>query len=236
MDWPIREPIETKMEGRLKYWIKPIEGRRYIVAVDCASGMGSENLFATGEAEGGTDYTSIGVWDCVTLQKVAAFRGKWPYAKVHQIVYMLGREYNWAYVAVEATDHGLTVLNNLVEHVRMSDEHPYHREMIHTTETLDTKSKKRQLKWGWYTTPKTKPLIIDHMAQLIEEEEIKIYDRVAQQEFLRYSINDKGQYEAMEGYKDDTVMESAIATYLIPNALRAGRSVASKKQLGLESM
>lgn len=233
-DWVIRNPIQTKMEGRLKYWIRPIKDRRYILSVDCASGAGVEHLEGAGN-EGGTDYTSIGVWDCTTLQKVAAFRGKWPYAALHQIVYRLGMEYNTAYVAIEATDHGLTVINNLVEHVRLEGT-PYPHAMIHTTETLDHKSKRTQAKWGFYTNLKTKPLIIDHLAQLIEEEEIKIYDRVAQQEFLRFIIDDKGKYCAMEGYKDDTVMESAIGLYLVPNALRAGRGSATKRELGLESM
>lgn len=234
MDWVIRKPIEVKMEGRLKYWVKPIKDRRYIASVDCASGTGAEQLDPE-SSEGGTDYTSIGVWDCKTLQKVCAFRGKWPYAKVHQIVYRLGMEYNTAYIAIEATDHGLTVINNLVEHVRL-DGTPYPHGMIHTTQSLDQKSKKLQTKWGWYTTLKTKPLIIDHLAELIEEEEVKIYDKIAQQEFLHFVIDDKGKYCAMEGYKDDTVIESAIGLYLVPNALRAGRSAMTKKELGLEAM
>lgn len=234
MDWVIRKPIVTKMEGRLKYWVRPIKDRRYLVSVDCASGAGAEQLDGEG-AEGGTDYTSIGVWDCKTLQKVCAFRGKWPYAKVHQIAYRLGMEYNTAYIAIEATDHGLTVINNLVEHVRL-DGVSYPHGMIHTTESVDHKSKKLQTKWGWYTNLKTKPLIIDHLAQLIDEEEVKIYDKIAQQEFLRFIIDDKGKYCAMEGYKDDTVMESAIGLYLIPNALRAGRGTATKSELGLDSM
>lgn len=235
MDWPIVKPIETKMEGRLKYWYRAKKDRRYLISVDCASGMGVENLSGTEGPEGGTDYSSIGVWDCVTLQKVAAFRGKWPYHDLHRIVYMMGREYNDAYIAIEATDHGLTVINNLVENVRITGD-PYPQYMIHTTATEDTKTKKRQKKWGWYTNLKTKPLIIDHLAELIDEEEIKVYDQVAQSEFLKFIIDDKGKYGAMEGYHDDTVMESAIGLYLIPEALKAGRMTASKKELGLEGM
>jgi len=233
MDWPIRPPIESKMEGRLLYWFKPVEGRRYIIGVDCASGAGEENLKTNDEPEGGTDYTSIGVWDCETLQKVCMFRAKWPYSKLHQIVYRIGKEYNWAYCAIEATDHGLTVINNLVEHVGIDDPMPYPREMIHTTTQVDHKSKKSTLKWGWYTNLKTKPLIIDHLAGLIDEEVVKVYSQAVQNEFLKFIINEKGQYEAMQGYKDDCVLQSAIALYLIPDALRAGRMTATKEELGL---
>jgi len=234
-DWPIRKPIETKMEGRLKYWVKAVEGKRYLVSVDCASGAGTEILAPDGEPEGGTDYSTVGVWDCETLQLVALFRAKWPYMKLHQVVYKLAREYNNAYIGIEATDHGLTVINNLVEHVRMpEDAVPYPRHLIHTTEQVDHKSKKTVLKWGFYTTVKMKPLIIDKLAELVDEEEIKIYSKVAQNEFMKFIVNEKGQYEAMEGYKDDLVMMSAIAMYLIPNALRAGRMTATKSELGLQ--
>jgi len=227
MDWVIREPVASKMEGRLLYWVKPIDGRRYILSVDCASGFGSEKLGGDdGAPEGGTDYTAIGVIDCETMQLVALFRSKWPYAKIHEVAYKLGKEYNWAYIAVEATDHGLTVLTKLTE----TD---YPKRLIHTTEHVDHKSKKVQAKWGWYTNLKTKPLIIDNLAELIDDELIKVYSRVVQNESLRFVINEKGQYAAMEGYKDDCVMMCAIGYYLIPNALRASRAPILKKDLGI---
>ena len=49
-------------------------------------------------------------------------------------------------------------------------------------------------------------------------------------------FDDKGKYRAMDGYKDDIVMESAIAIFNIPNALRAGRMTATKAELGLGDM
>ena len=227
-DWIIREPVESKMEGRLLYWIKPQKDHRYIIGVDCASGRGEERLQETEDGvESGTDYSVIQVWDCQTLELVSMFRAKWPYVRLHEIVLLLGREYNDAYIAIEATDHGLTVLTKLTET-------NYPHELIHTTEQLDLKSKKTVQKWGWYTNLKTKPLIIDHLAGLIDDELIRCYSRKAQSEFLRYTINDKGQYEAMEGYHDDTVMAAAIGLYLIPNALKSGRMTATKADLGLE--
>ncbi len=137
---------------------------------------------------------------------------------------------------IEAEAHGMTVINNLVENVNMGDKTPYPREMIHTTETLDKKTKQPVQRYGFVTNLKTKPLIIDKMTEAIEEQVVKIYDRKAQSEFLRFIIDDKGKYRAMEGYKDDIVMESCIAIYCIPNALRAGRMTATKEELGLGGM
>lgn len=154
-DWIIRDPIETKMEGRLLYWKKPKEGRRYILAGDTASGRGIENLDQGDVKEGGTDYDVIEVWDCQTLELCAMFRGKWPYAKLHEVVYPLAKEFNSAYVVIEATDHGLTVINNFVRDY--IDRGQYPRELMHTEQYLDQKTKKMARKWGWYTNAKTRP-------------------------------------------------------------------------------
>jgi hypothetical protein len=235
-DWIIRKPLESKMEGRLHYWIKPQKGRRYILGCDAASGRGVENLSQEEVKEGGTDYQVIEVWDCETLQLCAAFRGKWPYERLHQIVYQLGREYNDAYVVIEAQDHGLTVINSLVNHVGMGPLAPYPRGMIHTTEVLDEKGKPLTKKWGFYTNLKTRPLVIDHMASLILDGEIRCYWRKMQSECMKFIIDDLGVARAMDGYKDDTVLCCAFTLFCVPNALRAGRMTATKAELGLSGM
>lgn len=229
-DWIIREPIEKRMEGRLLYWIKPVAGRRYLVVCDAASGRGIEALDEQDQKEGGTDYDVVQVIDCETLQVCAMFRGKWPYSKLHHIIYDLGMEYGKAYVVVEATDHGLTVLNNLTDHTA------YPKEMIHSVETVDEKSKRVTKKWGFYTNAKTKPLVLDKLAEVIDDELLRCYSRKVQSECLRFIIDENGEMHAMEGYHDDTVMALAIGVYCVPHALRAGRMTASKKELGLTGM
>lgn len=236
MDWVIRDPVERKMEGRLLYWIKPQKDRRYVIGVDTASGRGIEALDPEEQKEGGTDYSVISVWDCKTLQLCCMFRAKWHYGKLHHIIYDLGKEYNRAYVVVEATDHGLTVLNNLTEHVNMPGKAPYPKDRIHSVETVDEKSRRVTRKWGFYNNKKTRPLILDHLAELIEEEEIRCYSRKVQNECLQFIIDDDGKEKAMEGYHDDTVFSSAIALYHVPQALKAGRKTATKAELGLQGM
>jgi hypothetical protein len=225
-DWIILEP-QSKMEGRLMYWFQPTD-HRYLVSVDTASGRGIESLEA--DKEGGTDYDVIQVWDCQTLQLAAMFRGKWPYAKLHQIIYDLGKEYHDAYVVIEATDHGLTVLNNLVEHT------DYPRYMIHSEQVVDKKAKTSTRKWGWYTNKKTKPLALDHLADLIEEELIRCHSAKLQQEAMQFIIDDTGQMHAMDGYHDDTILAAAFGLYCVADALKAGRMTVTKQELGLLGM
>ncbi len=229
-DWIIRAPVSTRMEGRLSYWVPPQKGHRYVVVCDAASGRGVENLDPADAKEGGTDYTVAQVIDCETLQVCAMFRGKWPYATSHKIVHDLGKEYFWAYAVVEATDHGLTILNNLVERT------DYPRHAIHSVETVDTKSKQIQKKWGFYTNLKTRPLVLDRLAEAIEDEQVRCYSQKVQSECLQFIIDDDGDMHAMEGYHDDTVMALAIGLYCVPNALRAGRMTATKAELGLTGM
>jgi hypothetical protein len=229
-EWIIKDPILSKMEKRLLYWIMPQKGKRYLLVCDTASGRGIENLDPEDAKEGGTDYDVIQIWDCETWQMCAMFRGKWPYSKLHEIVIELGREYNDAYVVIEATDHGLTVLNNLTDH---SD---YPKAMIHTTQVLDDKSKKMTTKWGFYTNSKTRPLVLDKLEEAIEDESIHCYSQKVQSECLRFIVDDKGDMHAMDGYHDDTVMAAAIGLYCIPQALKAGRMTATKAELGLRGM
>lgn len=236
-DWNTRPPLEATMEGMLEYWVKPLPDRRYILSVDCSSGAsGSKKPMGTDD-KGGSDFTAMGVWDLKTWQKVAQFRGRYPYGKLHHIVYKLGKEYNDAYVAIETfpSGHGMTVCNNLVNNVGIDGEQ-YPQYMIHTTTSIDKKTNERKQRWGWETNERSKTLMVDHMTDLIEDEEITIYSETAKKEFKRFIINDKGQYQAMEGYHDDIVMESCIAMYLVKDALAAGRRTFSREELGLQGM
>jgi hypothetical protein len=233
MDWIIRPPIELRMEGRLQYWVKPQKDRRYIMSTDAASGEGDEKLMQTSQKDHGTDYTVLQIWDCETLQLCCMFRGKWPYAKFHEIQYRLGCEYNMAYNITEDEKHGLTIINNFVRDYV----HPglYPRSLVHTTEYLDKKSQQPLRKWGWNTNGKTRPLIIDHMETLIIDELIRCHSEDVQGEFLKFIINDAGDAEAMEGYHDDCVLAACIALYdkNIAAALKATREAVTKRDLGL---
>lgn len=207
-DWIILDPLLTKMEGRMMVWRKPISGQRYTAVCDTTSRRGIEQRLgdSEAEAEGGTDYSVIQIWDLEHLQMVAMFRAKWPYAKLHEPLMEMAREYNDAYIIVEATDHGLTVLNNLERNF-------YPQWLIHKERVVDSITKTTTKKMGFYTNSKTLPLIIDHLAMNIEEGNVRVHSSQVQSECLRFVIHDDGRPGASEGYKDNCVMAMAIATY-----------------------
>ncbi len=228
-DWIITHPLITKMEGRMMVWEKAVAGRRYGAVLDTASGRGTEQSLGDSEdvKEGGTDYSVIQIWDLEKLKMVAMFRAKWPYAKCHEPLLQMAREYNNAYIIVEATDHGLTVLNNL-------EKTDYPQTLIHSERVVDKKTKTRTKKWGFYTNNKSRPLIIDELATNIEEGNVRVHSRRVQSECFRFIIHDDGKPAAMDGYKDDCVMAMAIMTYP-PNiscALQALRTtIVTKRDL-----
>lgn len=225
-DWIILDPLQSEMEDRLLTWVRAEKNAVYVIGVDTSSGrrgkVAAESLGdSEAEKEGGTDYSVIQVWDAKTLQLCAQFRAKWPYAKLHNIVYTLAKRYNNAYVIVEATDHGLTVLNNLEE---LTD---YDTGLIHSERTQDRTQDRKTRKVGFYTNNKSRNLILDAMQTSILEGNLRVHSRRVQSECFRFVTKDDGRMEAMDGYKDDCVMCCAIATYP-PNialALEAKRNI-----------
>ncbi len=228
-DWIIQDPLLTTTEGMM-VWRKPIVGQRYTAVCDTTSRRGIEQSLgdSEAEAEGGTDYSVIQIWDLKHLQMVAMFRAQWPYAKLHEPLLQMAREYNDAYIIVEATDHGLTVLNNL--------ERNYPHWLIHRERVVDRDTKTATRKMGFYTNGKTRPLIIDELATNIKEGNVRVHSRDVQSECVRFIIHDDGQPAAMDGYKDNCVMAMAIATYP-PNVSLALQALnptqVTKRDLGL---
>ena len=195
----IKEPLLGYMDGAkfkadpkgtLKIWSKPFQGSGYVIGVDVAEGL-----------EKG-DNSVIQVIDRQTSEQVAEWALKVDPDQLGEKVYWLGRWYNDALVGVEANNHGLTTLTELrnLNYPRL-----YFRKI------LDDKTKRQTTKMGWMTSVKTKPLMIDDMAQWIREQEIKINSKQLIRECLTYVIDDRGRTNAQSGCLDDRVMSFALA-------------------------
>ena len=65
-------------------------------------------------------------------------------------------------------------------------------------------------KVGWQTTNRTKPLMINKLAEFIGEKWIGIKHKDPIKECLTYIIEDNGSTNAQEGCHDDLVMSLAI--------------------------
>ena len=114
----------------------------------------------------------------------------------------LARYYNDAYLGVEANNHGLTTLKSIQR---------YDYWNLYFAKIYDRFTDSITKKLGWQTTNKTKPMMIDKLAEFVRDFHIGIKSKTTVQELLTYIIEENGSTNAQQGCHDDTVMSLAIA-------------------------
>lgn len=186
------EGFETvKIEkAPLKIWEMPIEGRSYVIGADVAEGTGG-------------DYSVATVMDEDKAETVARWRGDAEPSEFGEILEQLGRFYNNALIACEINNHGLTTVQRLRD---LNYDNMYRRER-----GLDERFEEYTSSLGWKTDRKTKPLMINALAESILTHKLKDYDINFIRECMSYVVDDRGRTNAQIGQHDDTVISTAIA-------------------------
>lgn len=181
-------------DGELKIWQKPIPGEKYFIGGDPAEGL----------AKG--DWTVAEVVDSQGIQ-VAEFRAHIEPDKFADILTGLGRMYNRAEVICERNNHGQLVLYRLAKEIGYPN--------IFTQVDFENQGEgKEQKKYGFLTTTKSKPLIIDHFAALMRDKESGIVSSGLVEECRTYVVDARGRTNAQQGKHDDMIMAYALAQYL----------------------
>lgn len=183
-------------KGYVEIWDMPVPGKNYVIAADTSQGL------ATG------DYSGATVWDAKTWKQVARWHGHIDPDLFGDELAALGTFYNTALIAVESNNHGFTTLNRLKK---------LNYAMLFQMEKYDEATDVTTKQLGFHTNLKTKPLIIDHMAQCIRENLIETHDRTLISECITYIRIPNGSTNAQEGCFDDLVMASAIALFILSN-------------------
>ncbi|MCM3130957.1 hypothetical protein ACFQ3J_00345 [Paenibacillus provencensis] len=174
-------------KGNLEVWQTPKRNKQYFIGVDVAKG----------KADG--DYSCATVWDA-DKNLVAMWHGHIdPDALGNPILQNLGDWYNEALIAIEENNHGLTTINA----IKVTYSNLYKR----TTHDKITDQEKQEI--GWWTSNKTKPLMIDNMAKLIRERQMGCKSERMIKECIKYVVGEDGDTNAASG-NDDTVTSSAI--------------------------
>lgn len=177
----------------LKVWEQPQENKNYIIGADVAEGVGG-------------DYSVATVIDREKHKTVARWRGDTQPADFGEVLEQLGRWYNHALIGVEINNHGLTTVQRLRD---IGYDHLYRKE-----KGIDERFEEYTSKLGWKTDIKSKPLMIDGLAEAIAKGKIIDYDRVFINECMTYVTDERGKTNAQDGCHDDTVMSTAIAFQL----------------------
>lgn len=177
----------------LKVWEEPKEDHDYVIGADVAEGIGG-------------DYSVATIVDRDSQRTVARWRGDVQPADFGEVLEQLGRWYNRALIGVEINNHGLTTVQRLVD---IGYDRLYRKES-----GIDERYQEYTSKLGWRTDIRSKPLMIDGLAEAIAKGQMQDYDRVFVNECMTYVTNERGRTNAQEGCHDDTVCATAIAYQL----------------------
>jgi len=183
------KPIHV-VGAALKIWEKPIPAKKYVIGGDVAEGIGGDLSVAT-------------VMDIETTKTVARWRGDCEPSEFGEVLEQLGRYYNNALVACEINNHGLTTVQRLRD---MNYANIYRRE-----KGVEERYEEYTSKLGWKTDRKTKPLMINALAEAIFTGKLIDFDPVFIRECMEYVVDDRGKTNAQQGAHDDCVISTAIA-------------------------
>ena len=180
-------------KGYLEIWNHPQPGIDYSIGADVAEGL----------IHG--DYSCAFVGD-ETFELSCMWHGHIDPDLFGDELVKLGKYYNNAYIGVENNNHGLTTLRR-IQYLEYWN--------IYYSKTYDMITDKMSQKVGWHTNRKTKPMMINKLAEFIREEAIKIPSDLLISECFSYVINDNGTTDAQTGCHDDTIMATAILLQLL---------------------
>lgn len=174
--------------GEVEIWKMPEEGKAYSIGADVAEGL----------ATGDFSVAYVGDDDFDICLKY----------RTHIDPDLFGREivkiakfYNDAYVGVESNNHGHSTLRAIQELEYWN---------IFFMKSYDKIADTVTQKIGWNTNNRTKPLMINKLAEYVRNRWIGIKDKTLIQEMFTYIIEDNGSTNAQVGCHDDTVMACAI--------------------------
>ena len=193
---PKKKLLASKTDfSPLKVWKLPEEGRRYVIGADVAEGIQDDTK--------DSDWSVADVIDAETMETVARWRGHIDPDQFGEHLVELGTWYNYALLGVESNNHGLTTLTAV--------RNRFYRNLYVREKGLDTWFETPTGQLGWRTDKKTKPVMIDDLAQAIRESAIIEHDVTAIRELMTYVRDDQGRTNATLGTHDDTVIAKAIA-------------------------
>jgi hypothetical protein len=188
-DWELRH----HPAGELRIYHPHSEKEDYYIGAD------------VGEGKKGKDYSVASILDG-RRREVAKWRARCDPDHFTKVLYFLAKFFNDAQLCVELNNHGI------LPNSRLSKDYNYPN-LYYTTE-IDKITERESTTFGFRTTVKSKPLIIDQLRARVREGEIEINDKVTLGEMQTFVINESGAMEAENGCFDDSVIALALANHI----------------------
>lgn len=207
-DYPV---LVSRLKGQYREFCEPDPNKQYFLGADCSTGRG-------------TDYSAFTVMDRQG-EEAAVYKGRIPLNKYARFIGDVGEKFNFALVAPETNDVGMTVTTILQD-----EGYPnlyYSRKLLKKRRKPNPEVEKIP---GWITTTKNRSLIIENLEKDIREENIIVKDPFFVQEAYTFIYDGTGRPIArgkhrmnnssmdldLEGetYSDDSIFGKAITNYI----------------------
>lgn len=172
-------------------WEKPKRDIQYVAGCDSSEGRP------------GCDPNGTGILRKDTGAQVAAIHGLFEPGALAELSVKLCRKYNDALLGVEVQNHGYAVIQRVKAlGYRKAQRQLFHRKFIRRKGWRDA---------GWSTDSKTRPLMLEDLAEAVENESMIVRDRDFLSECLSFKLQAPNRWEADVGAHDDTVIKWGIA-------------------------
>lgn len=174
-------------QGALWIWREPIDGREYILAADCAEGVGDVG-----------DNNGFHIFDALTLDQVAEFCSNTVPPHIYAgIINEIGYYYNTALVVIENVNHGVAVLTLL------------ENDMGYPNLYSDEKS------LGIKPNKMIRQLCLQSLQQKLMTKTVGIRSKRFAQELNTFVVNPRTKKaEAQSGKHDDLIISAAMGLYV----------------------
>lgn len=176
------------VNGEVEIWKMPQDGKAYCIGADVAEGLinGDYSVAYVGDDE---------------FDICLRYRTHIDPDLFGKELVKIAKFYNEAYIGCENNNHGHSTLRSIQEMEYWN---------IFFTKTYDKIADTVTQKIGWSTNNRTKPLMINKLAEYVRNKWLGIKDKILIQEMFTYVIEDNGSTNAQQGCHDDTVMACAI--------------------------
>jgi len=185
---------EKHENGPLRIYEEPIKGEAYVIFADVAEGK----IVDTGGRD--PDYSTIGVMRCKTMEEVAVWHGRCAPERLADEFEAMGYFYNEAYGTPEKNSKGYATLAALKERGYPN---------LHAKQIYDKMNQLVTKEFGWETTGKSKPMMIDDLARALNDGDLQSHHPRTHEELRRFAVLDDGSLGAPPGLHDDCVIRLA---------------------------
>lgn len=210
----IIKPLSKISVGKWELWqFERVDPNKFVlIGIDTAPQFGS-------------DKSSIQIVDFETFNQIAEFKSKLRVDDFCEVIYLVNKLYPNNLIIVEANSYGNQVVETLTKSSTFYN--------MYKQKTINKESEKKasRYRYGLYTGPQTRPLMIDALYTYITEDPGIIKSERTILELIGLAKNSSGKIEAESGEHDDLAMALAFCAYvkLYDPPLGMGKTLLNKE-------